>query len=279
MRKLCLAIGLAFLTGCETTGGLKTEKETMKASKTGDKQELGMFATAAGARVIVANVNEGRFCAEPPPETQTTESSTFKLMMEAAKESGKDSAKIEAFRTFSQGLRQLYKRSHTNQLYRDSSYYLCQAYLNGALTDENLAVFLGMLVDKESTTEKQKEINVQAEALINNLRAKKTNVGSSYLLAQLLLSQWAFESLRHEVDKFYTAESKLNEGKAAAYAEGLDQVLSNVKALEPKLDTITTTTKSTLDKSTSNSEKIEEIGEKIDDLGIKVSANSSAGED
>ena len=266
MKSIILVIATLTLAGCGAiSSGLKTETETMRANKAGDKQEIGMFAIQANARVIIANVNEGRFCAEPPPETQTTESTSFRLMLEAALDSEEDTAKIEAFRAFSQGLRQLYKRSHTNQLYRDSSYYLCQAYLNGALTDKNIKLFLNMLVS-ETETQEQKSISAQAKKLIDQIDAQTTDIKGAYLSAQLLLSQWAFASLKNEVTAFYNAEAKVNEGKAVAYAEGLSQMSANIKAIEASLEQVGSTANSTLEKAGENSDKLDSLTEEVGKL-------------
>lgn len=262
MKKINTIIIALALSGCNT---MQTESETMKADRFDDTQEIGMFATQADARVIIANVNAGRFCAEPPPETQTTESKSFQLMMEAALNSTDDTAKIQAFRTFSQGLRQLYKRSHTNQIYRDASYYLCQAYLNGALTDKNIEVFLNMLIEAGESKD-QKEIAAQGKKLLRQFETGKTNNKGSYLAAQLLLSQWAFASLKHETSKFYSAEAKINEGKAAAYAEGLDSISAKIQTLETNINEINSVTNNTLLKATDNSNKLDKIKTEMEKL-------------
>lgn len=252
------------LSGCSLfSPGLKTETETMKAKKDGKTQEIGMFATEASSRVIIANVNAGKFCAEPPPETQTTESSSFRLLLQAALDSNEDEAKVEAFRAFNQGVRQLYKRSHTNQLYRDSSYYLCQSYLNGALTDKNLSLFLKMLVEGPQSDE-QKKIANQAQNLINQIDTENLDVKNAYLAAQLLLSKWAFASLKDEVSAFYNAELKINEGKAAAYSEGLDQLTSAIKQLEANIEALASSSKETQEQLKQSNEKLEKVIQSID---------------
>ncbi len=266
MKLAPILYSICFLSGCGMmSSGIETETETMRANRSSEIQEIGMFTTQADARVVVANVNKGRFCAEPPPETQTTESETFRLMLEAALDSKEDTAKIEAFRTLSQGLRQLYKRSHTNQIYRDSSYYLCQAYLNGALTDKNVGLLLSMLTS-EYETQAQKKMSLQAEALMRQIEAQTTNVEGAYLIAQLLLSQWAFASLKGEVTAFYNAEAKVNEGKALAYAEGLNQMSENIKLIEANIEQVGSTANNTLVKAGENSNKLDSLKEEIGKL-------------
>ncbi|MGY0216241.1 hypothetical protein ACWJJH_02510 [Endozoicomonadaceae bacterium StTr2] len=272
MKQLLITISALALTGCNLlSSGLKTESETMRASVSGDMQEIGMFATEANARVIIANVNEGRFCAEPSPETQSTESNSMRLMLEAAKDSRDDQVKLEAFRTYSQGLRQLYRRSHTNQLYRDSSYYLCQAYLNGALTDDDIVLFLGTLIS-EPDNPAQEAFNTSIEEAINRIASSKSGrsdeaaTKGAYLTAQLILSHWAFDSLKNEVDHFYKEEAKVNEGKAIAYKEGIDQMNANITTLEAKVEAVNSKANSTYEKTSDNSVKLDNLKQDINNL-------------
>lgn len=256
MKRLLCLLAIIFLSGCSS---INTETEIMRDQFFGQNQKIGMFATQSDSRVIIANVAKGLVCAEPPPETQLTESSSFNLMLEAALKSKEDTAKIQAFRTFSQGLKQLYKRTHTNQLYRDASYYLCQAYINGALTDESINVFLSSLQPVDTTTQAPNNSSAQSQELLQDLKDKKTNIKNSYLLAQLILSNWAFSSLQTEITTFYDAESKLNEGKAAAYAEGLSQLSTDIKEIKASVEKIGSNPINSGSEAGENQEEVETV--------------------
>ncbi len=107
---------------------------TMDGIMGDDISEIGVYATDSSKRVIMADMDNGRFCAEPPPETQMESESSFRLLLQAAIDSESDTGKVEAYRALSEKAKQLYRRSHSVQLYRDVSYYLCQSYVNGALS-------------------------------------------------------------------------------------------------------------------------------------------------
>ena len=107
---------------------------TMDGIQGNDVSEIGIYAVDSSQRVIMADMDNGRFCAEPPPETQMESESSFRMLLEAAINSEEDAGKIEAYRALSEKAKQLYRRSHSVQLYRDVSYYLCQSYVNGALS-------------------------------------------------------------------------------------------------------------------------------------------------
>lgn len=127
LKLLFLLLALMTIQGCSGV-------VTMEGYEPDRISEIGIYAVDSSKRVIMADMDNGRFCAEPPPETQMESESSFRMLLEAAIDTTSDTGKIEAYRALSEKAKQLYRRSHSVQMYRDASYYLCQSYVNGALS-------------------------------------------------------------------------------------------------------------------------------------------------
>jgi hypothetical protein len=195
--------------------------KTVQVDKTGNQQKTAMFFADSTKRGVITNVNTGRFCAEPPPETQSTFSGVFTALAEATK-SAEEKAQIELSATIKKGFGQLYKRSHSNQMYRDISYSLCQAYVNGAFSDDRLNTTIDIV--KEFTN--NEKIKKQLETIKTNIDQENQNLTdttidnngyNSYLMVQMIVAKMAFDSLQQEVTAFYDAETVINETKASIY--------------------------------------------------------------
>jgi hypothetical protein len=219
-----MVITTIFLSSCSIW-----DVKTVQAEKKGNYQKTAMFVTDSTKRGVITNVNTGRFCAEPPPETQSTFSGVFTALAEATK-SAEEKAQIELSATIKKGFGQLYKRSHSNQMYRDISYSLCQAYVNGAFSDENLQTTINiakLLTDDKRTHIKldkvaknakksRSPVNVSDEENSVNIPLQN-NAYNAYLMVQMIVANMAFDSLQQEVTAFYNAETVINETKASIY--------------------------------------------------------------
>jgi hypothetical protein len=219
MNKLILPLVLSTaIIGCNGKSiDLKVVNLNQSNTENSTGNEFGFIATEASSRMIAINLSKGRLCAEPPPETQVTESTTFQLLLDSAKKiegnnPSSDNARAQLYRTYSEALNQLYKRSHSNQLYRDASYYLCQAHLNGALTKDATASLMSILsLGSEVEAANTKELFTE-----NEIKIMDSIVGGAYLVAQMKLSKMAFDSLQYEVAAFYISDTAEQKGKAEA---------------------------------------------------------------
>ncbi len=241
------------VVGCGKTLEVRITTVNGKISTT--DSEIGMVATGANTRMIVANMSKGRICAEPPPETQITINSTFRVLLESSKKiTGNDpksnEARIEAYKAYNQAVTQLYKRSHSNQICRDASYYLCQAYMNGALESKDVAFLLGAFAATEAYGSEVQSFYAQ---LAKDISLKDVSIGGAYLATQVVLTKLAFKSLDDEVDKFYDFSTAKEQGKAEAQLEfqkmldqtkgDLDNIIqSSAGITQRKVDGVQTTT-------------------------------------
>ncbi|MEK6787936.1 MAG: hypothetical protein AABY68_03185 [Pseudomonadota bacterium] len=229
---------------------------------------VAMSKIDADERVILTNINSGRVCAEPPPETQVTKSSIFNSLLGAADGEGKE-ARAEIYSSIAQQLTQLYKRSHSNQMYRDASYYLCQAYINGALTAQSASIYVNAITTASSISRRlsddQKE---KYQGIADQIKAMPADLKESdgaYLIAQMALTMLAFESLGAEISEFYKKEAsegayaktevagkltaittEINEikGKVAASGSAAGEIKDSLAPTKAKLDEILTAVKS-----------------------------------
>lgn len=109
-----------------------------------------------------------RICAEPPPDVAENLADSIRFLAEAQVTDPKIPVGISAefYRAFASSAMRLFYRSQGIQLFRDGMYNLCQAYMNGAITEEQYM-------------EKYKELLDSAKELINaempSLEATKIN--------------------------------------------------------------------------------------------------------
>ncbi len=82
MKTFILAIMMFAIVGCSNKS-LEINTTTIKGKISKTDSEIGMVATGANTRMIMANLGNGRVCAEPPPETQITINSTFRVLLES----------------------------------------------------------------------------------------------------------------------------------------------------------------------------------------------------
>jgi hypothetical protein len=211
-----MVITTIFLSSCSIW-----DVKTVQAEKEGNYQKTAMFVTDSTKRGVITNVNTGRFCAEPPPETQSTFSGVFTALAEATKDAD-EKAQIELSATIKKGFGQLYKRSHSNQMYRDISYSLCQAYVNGAFSDDRLNTTIDFIKSfaHDDNAKNQLE-NIKQQVDLEKQKGLKNPIDNngynSYLMVQMIVANMAFDSLKQEVTAFYDAETVINETKASIY--------------------------------------------------------------
>jgi hypothetical protein len=167
----------------------------------------------------------------------------LELLAEVTESSDKN-IQAKALSVIEKGFGQLYKRSHSNQMYVDASYALCQAYINGALTDK----FLDFILNIDTNTANTIAIN-NIEQIKKEL---KKNQHNAYLQAQSILSQMAFNSLIHEFKYFYDSNIIKNQAKLEIYEE---QFAKDIKKLQKTTFTNTATikvNKELIDKNSNN---------------------------
>ena len=108
------------------------------------ESRVGTLAVSTDRRVVLVRLEKdatsaaGRFCAEPPLDTDQNVTNALATIRDLSNEKLDASVKEELSRTFSQISHTLVKRTQGLQLYRAAMYNLCQNYLNHAIKEEAL---------------------------------------------------------------------------------------------------------------------------------------------
>ena len=138
MKKIIFALVLTSLvTGCASTiesfYNRQVVEDKLVYDKTGE-QEIGTLAVTAQRRLVVVNLKTGNFCSEPPPEAADSITTAIAAALKANISADKN-VSAELASNFARHVNQLYKRTHTVQLFRDASYHVCVNAVNSSNGD------------------------------------------------------------------------------------------------------------------------------------------------
>ena len=133
MKNILFLIGIIlFLSGCsnaiESFHNRPVVEDKLKGT---DGQLIGTLAVTSQRRLIIANLKTGGFCSEPPPETVDSITTAIAAALKANIDDKKN-VNVELASNFARNVNQLYKRTHTVQLFRDAAFYLCVDSVNSA---------------------------------------------------------------------------------------------------------------------------------------------------
>lgn len=125
--------------------------------------QVGTLAVTTDRRMVLVklkdtNGQQGKFCSEPPPDAGQNISSALSYLLDISSEKIDTELKLELAKSFATNFQSFIKRSQGLQLYRDAMYHLCQNYLNGSVTDQDMKTLSSnffsqsvQLIEKELT--------------------------------------------------------------------------------------------------------------------------------
>jgi len=120
------------------------------------RSKVGILATTPERRVVIVKMPENRFCAEPPADAADNVSAALTAVAQASDQGRVTEGQLGIAQALATSVKQLFQRSQGVQLYRDGTFMLCNAYLNGAITQdqflkkhEKLLETVAPLIDKE----------------------------------------------------------------------------------------------------------------------------------
>jgi hypothetical protein len=149
---------IMLIQGCSlfTPPKAKPVIEDRSSSWGWSQEKVGVLATTPERRVVVIKWPDNKFCAEPPADAADNVSAALTLIAEAAAKGQITQAQLGIASSLATTVKQLFQRSQGVQLYRDGTFMLCNAYLNGAITPaqflqrhEELLKTVTPLIDKE----------------------------------------------------------------------------------------------------------------------------------
>ena len=103
-------------------------------------EQVGTLATTAERRIVLVNLKNGDFCAEPSPDVAEAINSSIRAAAEAsAKTNGGVDAKVsgEVARQLATSIGSSFLRTQGIQLFRDGSFALCQARMNNNIKPDD----------------------------------------------------------------------------------------------------------------------------------------------
>ncbi len=98
------------------------------------RNKVGTLATTPERRVVVVKMPDNKFCAEPSPDVAESLTSAFNLIASAKTQTSAD-AQLNLAKSLATTAKTIFVRSQGVQLFRDGLYSLCQANLNGTISD------------------------------------------------------------------------------------------------------------------------------------------------
>lgn len=108
-------------------------------------KRIGTLATVAQRRLAIIKFEDGKFCAEPPPDAADNISSTLSAALSA--NNGDVGVQAKLATAISSVAKQLFYRSQGLQLYRDGTFHLCNAYLNNLIGPDEYKIEHKQLLD------------------------------------------------------------------------------------------------------------------------------------
>ena len=166
-RLLGLWIVVVTLGGCALFTSPPSRPVVQDSVGNQDKR-IGTLATVGQRRMVLIKFEDGKFCAEPPPDAVDNIAATLFAALSAKTETINASASLGA--ALSTYAKQLLYRSQGLQLYRDGMFSLCNAYLNKAITEDDF---------KKKQEELLKVASELIKAELPYLQYIKTDVGGT----------------------------------------------------------------------------------------------------
>ncbi|WP_152551439.1 hypothetical protein [Polycyclovorans algicola] len=176
----CYAVFTALLSGCAAfiaPSDYPVIEDKLNRSFIDDEGAVSTLSVTPERRVIIANHQTKRFCAEAPTEVGLDVSKLASLAAKLEKP-GELSAALSAVLASSRQNSVLNKRTQGLQLFLATSYFVCQMYMNEAITNEQLLEIqlkainaVGPLIDKEIPYlyEQQKELSATSASVFKPL--------------------------------------------------------------------------------------------------------------
>lgn len=185
------------------------------------KRPTSVFSMTAERRTVIVMADEHnpatpmKFCAEPPADVAANIASSVRAALEASVKGikvGAASPEVQAAGEFSRSLSStmmsLFYRSQGIQLFRDGLFNLCQARINGMLTDAQYAQKHSDLLDKSFALILGELPSVQAA------RLQSMTMDASKVLTEAEATAKKADALAKE------AEKRVEDAKKALEAAG-----------------------------------------------------------
>lgn len=210
MRALFLVVMVSVLSGCSMfTPPIEKPVIEDHASNWFGDNKVNIFSTTAERRETIIKFPDGKFCSEPPPDVAQALTSSFTLLAQGTVKdatANEVTARLEATKALATTIRSLFSRSQGIQLFRDGTFHLCQAYLNGSITKEEYKAMFESLLEK-STPLIQAEIPDMKEKRVDEL-ANNADTAASEAKAAAQNATTSAQKAKQDADRAEAAAKK-----------------------------------------------------------------------
>ncbi len=135
---IVLSLAMLTLQGCSAFTPPKAKPVIEDQVSEHSGRTVGVLATTPERRVVLVKMPDHKFCAEPSADAADNISTALTAIAEASTTGKLSDAQLGFVQTLATSTKQLFVRSQGVQLYRDGTFVLCTAYLNGAINGPEL---------------------------------------------------------------------------------------------------------------------------------------------
>lgn len=162
---LTLGVAVFFLGGCS----ILTPPKEKPIIEDGVKGRIGTLAATAERRMVLVDLRKDdlHFCAEAAPDVAESVNSSIRAAVEYSSKgtsANERTAQAEIARQLSTSISTLFSRTQGIQLFRDGSYALCQARMNGDIETSAFQAHLDKLLTQSAALIKE-ELSLVAQRM------------------------------------------------------------------------------------------------------------------
>ncbi len=154
--RLLIALLASSLTGCASQLTAFYNRSVVKDNVGSSVATVSLSADRRTVLVGLNGENQGRFCAEPPPDSATGLKTDLAASLKANARSGKLNAEATAEGNVNDRVESsvvlLAERTPALDAFRTGVYALCQFHLNGAVSDAEVSALFTRLIEAYEST-------------------------------------------------------------------------------------------------------------------------------
>lgn len=163
------------LSGCASQLSAFYNRSVVKDNIAGSVATVSLSADRRTVLVGLNGDNQGRFCAEPPPDSATGLKTDLAASLKASAKSEKLKTEASAESALSDKAETtvvvLAERTPALDAFRTGVYALCQFHLNGAVSDAQVEVLFNRLIQAYETTAARKDPSVSPQVNVKTASA------------------------------------------------------------------------------------------------------------
>lgn len=175
LLRLVPVVLATMLSGCASQLSAFYNRSVVKDNIAGSVATVSLSADRRTVLVGLNGDNQGRFCAEPPPDSATGLKTDLAASLKASAKSEKLKTEASAESALSDKAETtvvvLAERTPALDAFRTGVYALCQFHLNGAVSDAQVEVLFNRLIQAYETTAARKDSSASPQVNVKTASA------------------------------------------------------------------------------------------------------------